>query len=143
MRRSWPPSKFGESGLHEWSQHLEEIMDEMLRRTFVQFRDYGAWRPATNVYETRAAYHVCVDLAGVQREQIQVHCISPTRLTIDGCRPQPRPTPDDVELSIHVLEVDEGRFQRQIELPNAVDAEGIEARYDKGFLWIMAPKTAP
>lgn len=132
----------GESDFAEWSRRIEQIMDEMLRRTFVQFRDVGAWQPATNVYETRDAYHICVDLAGMERDQVAVHWVSPMRLTIAGWRPQPRPPVSGGELSVHLLEVDEGRFERSIELPDPIDADGVEAWYEKGFLWITAPKTA-
>ena len=58
--------------------------------------------------------------------------------------PDPIPmTPGDgVEgpLSIHAMEIDEGPFRREIELPEAVDVDRMEATYSKGYLWITVPR---
>ena len=39
------------------------------------------------------------------------------------------------------MEIDEGPFRREIDLPAAVDTSQVEATYRKGFLWIRLPKT--
>jgi HSP20 family molecular chaperone IbpA len=134
--------RFGESeGFDEWSQKIREIMDEMQKRDFVRFRGSGTWQPATNVYETREAYYICVELSGVSPEQVDVECAERSRVLISGGRPQPRPDGVSSPLSIHALEIDEGRFRREIDLPEEVDVERIDAKYDKGFLWITIPRT--
>ena len=40
----------------------------------------------------------------------------------------------------HHMEIDSGRFCREIDLPGNVDVEAIEATYRNGFLWIRLPK---
>ncbi|HPC21053.1 MAG TPA: hypothetical protein PK920_01090, partial [Phycisphaerae bacterium] len=68
-------SKFGRGDeMHEWIRHMHDMFDEMKRRSFVQFRDEDTWQPATDVYETDAAYCICVDLAGMNPEQVEVSC---------------------------------------------------------------------
>jgi HSP20 family protein len=132
---------FGEGeGLTEWSGRIQSIMDEMLNRNFVSFRDCGTWQPATNVYERREAYFLCIELAGMDEESIDVHCTTPTRVVIDGARAQPRPAEVSGPLSVHVMEIDQGPFRRIIDLPEAVDVDAVEASYSKGFLWITLPK---
>lgn len=134
--------KFGEKqGMDAWSQTMSEMLDEMLRRSYVQWRTAGTWQPQTNVYETRRAYHVCVDLAGLSAEEIDVQCVSPQRVSISGHRSQPRPPDAAGVLSVHVLEIDEGPFRRELELPEPIDMDAVEASYLKGFLWITLPKT--
>jgi HSP20 family protein len=135
------PSRFGHNQwMEDWSRKVHDIMDEMVKRRFVDFRDSGPWQPATNVYETRAAYHICVELAGMEREGIDVACTEGKRVTISGRRAQPRPCGEEGPLSIHVMEIDEGRFERQIDLPEAIVVERVEASYLQGYLWISLPK---
>lgn len=135
-------NQFGGGGggnLDEWSQKMLEMMDEMLKRDFVDFRKADAWRPAANVFERDDDYHVCIDLAGIEPDHVDVTCTTPTRLEIAGSRTQPKPAGTG-ELSVHILEIDEGRFGRAFELPEAVDVDRVEATYDKGYLWITLPK---
>lgn len=132
---------FGQNDeFEEWSRKIHDIMDEMQRRAYVRFRDSGTWQPATNVYETRDAYYVCVELAGITREEIEIECSDARIILINGKRRQPRP--DDVEgpLSIHALEIDEGPFRREIDLPEDIDVDALEAAYNEGYLWITAPR---
>jgi HSP20 family protein len=132
---------FGQGeGFEEWSQNIHDIMDEMLRRSFVRFRDSGTWQPATNVYETRDAYHICVELSGVSREEIGLECCECTRITIRGRRAQPRPDGVEGPLSVHAMEIDEGPFSREIDLPEPIDVDQIEAKYGEGYLWITVPR---
>ena len=133
--------QFGQGeDLDEWSQKIHDIMDEMEKRDFVRFRDSGTWQPATNVYETRDAYYICVELAGVSREQIDVECIDRQRITIRGSRGQPRPEGIEGPLSIHAMEVDEGPFWREIDLPEPIDVDHLEATHSEGYLWITVPR---
>lgn len=133
--------KFGDSDpVGDWSRNINDIMDEMLKRNFVDFRDVGPWKPTTNVYETDAAYHVCLELAGVQEDQIDVECEAPATVKISGARAQPRPDGETGPLSMHVLEIDEGAFARELKLPGAIDIDRVDATYDRGYLWITLPK---
>jgi HSP20 family protein len=135
--------KFGRpENLEEWSRNIGSIMDEMLSRSFVGFCDGDAtWQPATNVYETRDAYYICVDLAGVEQQQIDVQAVNRRRITISGARSQPRPPQTAREFSMHAMEISEGAFRREIELPEPVEPDRVEASYSKGFLWITLPRT--
>ena len=134
--------KFGQGAEYEeWSQKIRDIMDEMEKRDFVHFRDSGTWQPATNVYETRDTYFICVELAGVPRQQIEVECLDSRRILIRGSRAQPRPEGVEGPLSIHAMEVDEGPFWREIELSEPIDVDRMEATYSEGYLWIKVTRT--
>jgi len=133
--------EFGQGETFEtWSRRVEQIMDEMLRRSFVQFRDVGPWQPHTNVYETRTHYYICVELAGVDRSTIDVVCTPPANVRIRGARAQPRPAGVGGPLSVYLLEIDEGPFQREFDLPEPIDIDRVDARYGRGLLWITMPK---
>lgn len=134
-------SKFGRGeDMCEWSRRMQDILDEMYKRHFVQFRDENWWQPATDVYETRDAYYICVELAGMDPDEVTVECHEEHRVTIHGYRANPRPQGVAGPLSVHAMEVDHGPFRREVDLPEPIDVDAVEATYDKGYLWITLPK---
>jgi HSP20 family protein len=101
------------------------------------------WTPNVNLYETEASYLVCVDLAGVEKQEIDVVAENQV-LRIRGSRAVPAP-PDYAKakqkcLRMHLMEIDHGPFAREVELPDDVDRAGIAASHRNGFLWIELPK---
>ncbi len=135
-------SKFGhDDEIHERARRIHDIMDEMLNRSFVHFRDAGTWQPATDVYENRDCYFICVELAGISPEAVDVECRDQRVVLISGGRGNPRPQGVHGTLSVHVMEINHGPFQRDIELPEPVNVDGVEATYDKGYLWVKLPKS--
>lgn len=136
--------KFGESGpMDEWSEKMRTILEEMGRRKLCDFRPSGAWRPAINLYDCRSAYFLCIDLAGVDSDGLLVRIEAARRITISGNRAQPRLVVEEGPLSIEVLEIDEGPFEREVDLPTPVDEARIEIRHDKGYVWITLRKINP
>ena len=135
-----PAKRFGEvEGLDQWSGRMNEIMDEMLNRSYVEYRDSRTWQPPTNVYETSREYRICAEIGGMRLEEIEVVCRNDRCVVISGQRPMPRH--DDVdELCVHLLEIDEGPFEREIDLPDSIEVDGVEVAYEVGFLWIRLPK---
>ena len=105
------------------------------------------WSPSVNLYETPGAYRVCVDLAGVEKDRIDLS-LRGAVLVISGERPVPCsptescPQPDGSpgRVRVHRMEVDHGPFVREVELPADVDQEAISAAYQNGLLWIELPK---
>jgi HSP20 family protein len=93
------------------------------------------WRPATDVYESAGHYFVVVEIAGVDPEALDVQLFEDA-LVVEGKRPAPH-APDGV---YHSAEIRHGPFRVEVVFPAAVDAEGIEARYDRGLLQIKLPR---
>src|SRR6185503_2051383 len=105
------------------------------------------WAPNVNLYENDAAYVVCVDLAGVDKEKIDV-VVSDQKLTLRGARLVPT-LPDQPphlegrhppKLRVHVMEIDNGPFCREVELPADVAHDQVSAAHLNGLLWIQLPK---
>lgn len=135
--------KFGKADSDEWASRITDIMDEMMTRSFVSFRDAGTWQPPTNVYETRDAYYVCLELAGVNQDEIDVKCVDGRRVVVCGRRAQPRTADLTGPISVHAMEIEEGPFRREVELPDPIAVDRIEASYSKGFLWVILPRENP
>lgn len=134
-KKSDPPDRTSQA----WSEHVTLLLEEMQQRQFVAYRTTGTWQPATNVYESDSQYLICVDLAGIAEDAITVNYREPARIVIRGKRSQPRPAAPGTNLSIHVMEIDEGPFFREIDLPQPIDAAAIGVRYERGFLWLTLP----
>jgi len=115
---------------------------EQLRRGYSGFNPSEAWTPAVNVYERDAAYVVCVDLAGIDRERLDIE-VEKGRLCLRGYRDAPSvpgTTGAGERHLVHLMEIDHGPFYREIELPRDVDKDNISATYHNGLLWMELPK---
>ncbi len=123
-----------------WSRKIQNIMDEMRNRSFCDYRVSGAWQPTVNVYETRARYHICVELSGVDRQTVSIQCVDQHRVVFAGQRARPALPEFNEPFSLELLEIDEGPFQREIELHEPVSVDHVELSYDKGYLWITMRK---
>lgn len=95
------------------------------------------WRPPTDVFETRDAVIVRVEIAGMHEADFSI-ILDGNYLTIRGIR-------QDVteRRAYHQMEIRFGEFSVEIELPTSVDAEKVVAVYQNGFLRITLPKASP
>ena len=121
-------------------------MMEQLSKGYYGFMPSEVFTPNVNLYETETQYQVCVDLAGVDKDKIDIVVVD-QRLTIRGNRAVP-PCPaeagcnetENTRMRVHLMEIDHGAFAREVELPDDVVKDQISAKYVDGFLWILLPK---
>jgi HSP20 family protein len=99
-------------------------------------RGQSGFRPQIDCYRTErpAAFHVIVDLAGVDPAKIQVFTDQDT-LIVAGERRRPRCTGRVYQQ----MEIDYGRFTRQVVLGADIDVESSKATYKRGVLTIVLP----
>ena len=98
-----------------------------------------SWTPAINAYRCRDQIVVCVDLAGVDRREIELHA-EPRRLRIRGSRQPLELSADEcAPLQVFAIEIDQGFFQRDVPLPLEIDPERVQAEQRNGFLWVYLP----
>jgi HSP20 family protein len=119
------------------------ILEQLQNKGYYGFFSNENWTPNVNLYETEAAYLVCVDVSGVQKEKIDIEVVD-GRLRMSGNRAVPMWTDGtsgtNVRIRMHLMEIDHGSFARDVELPQDVHHEQINARYRDGMLWIELPK---
>jgi HSP20 family protein len=124
------------------SRNVNKIVEQM-QKGYFNFRPNDCWAPNVNLYETDDSYLACIDLAGVDKEKIDIE-LTETRLTIRGSRNVPTFDEPDVpsrgKLRVHVMEIDHGAFLREVEMPEHVERDKIAAHYRNGLLWIEIPK---
>ena len=131
------------------SRQANKLIDQM-QKAYFNFCPSETWTPSVNLYETAESYLVCADLAGVDKEKIDVE-VTGQVLKLRGTRAVPAHEEASAETSahgsprrvrIHLMEIDHGGFCREVELPEDVDRDRIAANYRNGMLWVELPKTA-
>lgn len=126
-------------------RQMNKLMDQV-QKGFYTFSPGETWTPNVNLYENDASYIVCVDLAGVVKDEIELH-VHRQQLTLKGTRVVPSHSRDGAAVDasppkyrVHLMEIDHGMFVREVELPENVESDKIAAKYRDGMLWIEVPK---
>lgn len=116
--------------LRKWLEHLSgyRVSSCLPGRT--------CWIPSADIYETEKAYHIFVDLSGMDPSDIDV-LVEGNSLRISGERRRPK-----VEAckAVHQLEVDFGGFDRVFHFPAKLERDGSQSIYRAGLLEIILPK---
>ena len=121
------------------SSQLEALVRHAMSRNFGRCAATDTWSPAVNVYELPGRLMVCVDLAGVKREQLDVR-VERGRLYIHGTREAPEPaTHGRSPMRILGMEIDYGPFSRDIAIPQDIALDRVQSKYTQGLLWITLP----
>ena len=99
-----------------------------------------AWVPAMDVAELSDAYVIHAELPGVHSDQVELS-FEQNVLTIRGNKPAGFETRDEGEIRLFAAERVHGSFERAVRLPEFVDAEHIEAKFNDGLLTVTVPKS--
>jgi HSP20 family protein len=134
----WTPKKdlwdpFG--NLTSLQEEMNRLFDTSLRRFGVQSAD-GGFIPALDVVEDKDSVRVRADLPGLSKDDVRV-TLQDHYLTIKGEKKEESETK---EANYYHRERVYGSFTRTIELPVAVEAGKINARFRDGVLEITLPK---
>lgn len=97
----------------------------------------NSWVPALDVHEDKESYTVCVELPGLNLEDIQVQ-LQDDSLVISGER---KGQEKQEGTEIHRQERSYGKFSRALTFPTAVNGDKIKASYKAGVLTVTVPKT--
>jgi HSP20 family protein len=98
----------------------------------------GSFVPPVDVYEDEHNLVLKLEVPGMNEEDLNVSLENST-LTVSGERKFEK---EEKEENFHRIERRYGSFARTFRLPNTVDAENVDAAYDKGVLKITLAKRA-
>lgn len=99
-------------------------------------RGVEEWIPAVDVAETPEKVTVKAEVPGIEPKNLDISLVGDL-LTIKGEKKSER---QETKENYHLVERSHGSFSRALRLPTAVDANKIEAQYEKGVLTITCPK---
>ncbi|MFQ6370491.1 Hsp20/alpha crystallin family protein [Shewanella sp. YIC-542] len=94
------------------------------------------WLPATDISENADSYQLKVELPEMKKEDINLN-IEDGCLVLSGERKQEHT--DDKQ---HLTERFYGQFVRRFQLPDNVNEDAIDAKFDDGMLYLTLPKIA-
>jgi HSP20 family protein len=93
------------------------------------------WTPNTDVYATDSGVVIKVELAGMERENLEL-TIDGNHLRISGHRPDGCRSP---HCKFQAMEINYGVFETLIEVPDNCDLTRGKAVYQNGFLRVDVP----
>jgi HSP20 family protein len=136
--------------MHKFYEELMRQMEQDARRSDEWLRRFlqsvlppdKFWEPQVDIYETKDALKVKVELAGVRPEDIHLELAGDgSALTVRGCRRDEELEASDRTM-FHQMEVYLGPFERSVPLPPrlSLDRESIKASFRDGFLLVTLPK---
>lgn len=94
------------------------------------------YSPTVDVAETDMEFEIQFHLPGMKKENININ-VDNDRLTVSGERKFENEKKDK---NYHTVESHYGTFSRSFYLPDAVNAEKIDASYKDGILTVSVPK---
>jgi len=120
-------------------QRLNRILDEAF--SGLPFPEQGnvitsTWFAPTDVSEDESSLRITMELPGVDPNDVRLS-LENNILTIRGEKKQQI---DDNSERIHRFERTYGMFERTFVLPNTVDTDRIDARYENGVLHVSIPR---
>lgn len=124
----------------EGYQHIDRLIERLhrVKPRYVMLSD-NVWAPNIDVFVAGKDIIVKVDLAGVDKNKVRVR-LKERLLTIEGYRID---MDEGRRAQFIQMEIDYGRFFRQIDLPVEVIGEKTQASYEAGFLLITMPIALP
>jgi HSP20 family protein len=94
------------------------------------------WMPAMDLVETGHHFVLRADLPGLGESDVNIE-VEDRVLTISGERKSEH---ESTKEGYHRVERAFGAFSRSLTLPEGIDAESVEASFDKGVLEVRIPK---
>ncbi len=119
---------------------MGDVVHDMTRLHFTDFHSPAGWQPDITAFRYDDRIEIWVDLAGVEKSDISVDVLS-DRVRVSGERHPPLPARDTSSRCRQVLtmEIECGRFSREILLPAAVAPHQVTAKQENGLLRIVLP----
>jgi HSP20 family protein len=129
----WRPIGRELSSLH---QEMDRLWDRFMGETPLVRRITGEWWPTVDVSETKDNFLIKAELPGMDASDVNVS-VSGNVLTIKG---EKRKEEEEKDEHHYRAERYYGSFQRSFQLPSSMQAEKVEATFDKGVLRVILPK---
>ena len=119
------------SDFDQLDSEFEKTIDDMFRSISPMFTlAKRMWKPQMDIYETPDEIIILAEIAGVNKEDLELE-ISSKAVRIYGNRNE---FPRVENATYRLAEIQYGRFERILFLPAPIDPEVVSASYSNGFL---------
>jgi HSP20 family protein len=118
-------------------KRMNQLFESALARTEFETQEgLDSWSPVCDAYQTRDALVLCLELPGLEQEQIELR-LDGDELVVEGERQMSR---HEASEQFHRVERAYGRFARRFRLPSGVDRDAVQASYRDGVLRVTLPR---
>lgn len=112
------------------------LFEDTLNRFFDQPSSARPWSPSVDIAENENELTLTADLPGVKMDDLDIK-IEEGVLTLSGSRKFEN---EEKKGNYHRIERAYGSFHRAFSLPDTIDADKVQARFDNGVLKVTLPK---
>jgi HSP20 family protein len=119
-----------------FSTEINRLFDTLFESGNGQAARSQRWAPAMDLVEGEDHFLLKADLPGLGEDEVAIE-VQDNVLTLSGER---KAEHERKERGWYRLERSFGRFSRSLTLPEGVNADAIEATFDKGVLEVRIPK---
>lgn len=127
--------KYSRPNVDLQSKNFSDILDEFFNESLNYRKD--SFMPSVDISETENEFEVSVALPGMKKEDITVD-LENGRLSIGGERKFEN---EENGKNFHRVESSFGSFNRSFQLPDTINEDSIEAKYNNGVLNIAIAKS--
>ena len=125
------------SDFDQLDTEIEKTIDDMFRPIRPMFMlSARKWKPQMDMYETPDEIIIMGEIAGVNKEDLELE-ISSKAVRVQGNRTQ---SPRIDNAKYRLAEIQYGKFERVLYLPSPIDPEVVSASYANGFLQVRLAK---
>lgn len=136
MLTRWNPARESANLQRRMERLFDEMVGQGLWRTGDEQSLRGAWVPAINILEKDDSMQITADLPGLNPEDVEV-TVEQGVLNIRGERKFEEAAEGE---TFHRVERLYGVFERSFTLPNSIDTDKIEAKFNNGVMVLTLPK---
>jgi HSP20 family protein len=116
---------------------FDKTIEDMFRSINPMFSlSERVWKPQMDIYETSEEVIILAEVAGVDKENLEVE-ISSRAIRIRGNREE---APRVENTTYRLAEIQYGTFERILYLPALIDTDKVSASYLNGFLQVRLAK---
>ena len=136
-------SQRAQQGMWSPMDHLSRLRQEINRYLDTSMESSGSspmfdgWSPAVDLFEDKDSITVKAEMPGMKKEDIDIS-VEGNTLSISGERREEKQSGQGASFR---SERYFGKFYRAIDLPTAIDANRVTAKYKDGILTLTLPKT--
>ncbi|MFC1886146.1 Hsp20/alpha crystallin family protein [Thermodesulfobacteriota bacterium] len=128
--------RFGDD-FNQAASGFEKTVDDIFRSMNPMFTlCERTWTPQMDIYETPQEIIIRAEIAGVEKENLEVE-INSKAVKISGNRSE---LPRIDQATYRLAEIQYGNFERTLYLPAPIDTEIVTSSYSNGFLQIRLAK---
>jgi HSP20 family protein len=132
----WEPARELQSMQSEMNRLFGTFFDSATPRRNGIHTAVRGWIPAMDIVETDDHYVLRADLPGLSEGDVNVE-LENSVLTISGKRSSEH---EERKNGYYRVERSSGSFSRSVKVPEGVDADSIQANFDKGVLEVKIAK---